>query len=164
MPIAKYIELDDGSTYGLKECPGCKMVKAIQDYGNCKYASDKLRTRCRECTSIKFKRYTSLYNLDDHVKSIWSMSGRPSQISLEMWRATWVAHVIKNGYKCAVTGERFSMESPGLRPSPDQITPKGGYTPDNIRWTTVSYNLARKTYGDERFESMVRAFYENCLA
>ena len=161
MPLVKYIELDDGSTYGLKECPCCKMVKGLQDYGNDTWMRDKLRNRCRDCESCQEKGRRANHNLDDHVKSIWRK--RSSQISLEAWQATWVAHVIKNGYKCAVTGEHFSMLSIGLKPSPDQITPKGGYTPDNIRWTTVSYNLARSNYGDERFESMVRAFYENCL-
>ncbi len=95
---------------------------------------------------------------DNYVRFKHGSQNRSYYIDIELYMELWADHVKKHGYNCAVTGEPFNLEIESKRPSPDQISPSSGYWAWNIRFTTVSYNLARSNYGDDSFDSMVRHY------
>lgn len=97
-------------------------------------------------------------DLTAHVDHLYHKNNRSYYIDKAIFMQLWQSHLETHGPYCAVTGEKFDMTSEGTRPSPDQISPGSGYWAWNIRFTTVSYNLARSNYGDDRFESMCRSY------
>jgi len=66
-----------------------------------------------------------------------------------------ILHLMEiQGFRCAVTGKEFCLESKNTfvnpwSPSLDQISPGKGYTPENIRVVAAIYNYARGEYEDE---------------
>jgi hypothetical protein len=63
----------------------------------------------------------------------------------------WVAERVRRGV-CAYTGIRFVLDGGTAHkyaPSLDQITPGGGYTPENTRVVVWMFNQARSNYSDQ---------------
>lgn len=66
--------------------------------------------------------------------------------------------VSSQGYRCAVTRMRFSLEHTyrnPFAPSLDQIRPGQGYVPGNIRVVTVIANTAMNGWGEKALRKMI---------
>lgn len=81
-------------------------------------------------------------------------SNLPFELTLE-----WLLPILEEG-KCAATGVSFVFTpEPNFAwsPSLDQITPGGGYTPENVQVVCWSYNAAKGSNTDADVLIMARA-------
>ena len=180
MPLAKYIELDDGTTYGLKECAKCRVVHSTEFgfYKNTR-KSDGFYCYCRDCCNKasrknNYKREASKKDSNDwetHVKDKFrSASDRAREkglaiCSLEEWIATfWEQFAATNG-RCPEMGIEYRLDIIRKKfqrnphaPSPDQISPSAGYVRGNIRWVSVFFNTLKSDLSMDEVDIMMESY------
>ncbi len=90
------------------------------------------------------------------------IKGRAIDISVE-----WIADRIdEQDGRCLLTGIRFVLENPSesyhnpFRPSLDRISPKGGYTRENVRVICGAVNTMLSDWGEPVLKKVAKAYLE----
>jgi len=144
-----------------KICNACNVMQSADDFHKsqsyCKtcshtFALEKRAEINSTCEGIAYGKYAGCAPGNNNRSR-----SRKEFLTNEEWNKTFDDHVKEHDYKCAATGMAFDVNDPLLRPSPDQIIPSGGYSKDNIRWTTVQYNISRQDYTDKQMFDMAIA-------
>lgn len=66
-------------------------------------------------------------------------------------------------WKCALSGINFAKSNPRdpLAPSPDQINPKQGYTPENVQYVTWLVNNSKANLNNDQYRSLCKAVVDH---
>lgn len=110
--------------------------------------------------SIRGKAYTLLASMRTSSKK------RGHDWEDSWWSTDAIAEIILNG-KCCKTGIKFEMSESTMKsknpfaPSPDRIDNTKGYSPDNVQWVVVMYNMMKHTYTNDQVAVFINALMEN---
>lgn len=97
-----------------------------------------------------------------YVRGSWAQARKraedfaiPFTLTYEEWEAK-----VRVG-RCSVTGLPFRRGGGPFAPSPDQIIPRGGYTPENVRAVIWAFNQGRSNWRDEDVREMAEGLFRH---
>ena len=171
----------------MKKCSICKELLSFNDFNKNKwYKKDGLSTHCKECRKKADFKYgnTEKGSLSIIYLSIVRKIKNPRYINFseeekdkhrcymtkEQFLKKWEQHVLKHGYKCALSGEEIVFKRTSHKDSVksnavsvDRLNPKIGYTEDNIIFVSSKINNMKGAVTKELCLAILKAHEEKGL-
>lgn len=171
----------------MKKCSICKKLLSFNNYFKNKWhIKDGLSGYCKKCSKKSVLKYantekgslTVLYiSMVKKIKNIRYINFSEKEknkyrcyLTKEQFLKKWKEHVLKHGYKCALSGEKLIFKRTSHKDSVksnavsvDRLNPKIGYTENNIIFVSSKINNMKGAVTKELCAAIIRAHEERGL-
>ncbi len=168
----------------MKKCSVCKKLLSLNNFFKNKwYVKDGLSTHCKKCSKKLVLKYantekgslTVLYiSMVKKIKNTRYANFSEEEknkhrcyLTKEQFLKKWEEHVLKHGYKCALSGEEIIFKRTSHKDSVksntvsvDRLNPKIGYTEDNIIFVSSKINNMKGAVTKELCAAIIKAHEE----